>query len=310
MINIVDTTLRDGEQAQGIAFSIMEKICIARLLDSLGVYQIEAGIPALGESEKVAISAIARLGLKCRVSTWNRLLLGDIRASLQCGITDLHIAVPVSESSIQEKFDHNRLWVIDCLKRALRYANDYGCRVTVGAEDASRGDPSFLLDIALLAQEMGAERFRYCDTFGVLDSISTFERLSSLKKSVTIELEYHGHNNAGMATANTLGAIEAGSQYVDTTVGWQGMRAGNASLSELVAALKTNYGIDLFLQREILTQLNDYVDQVKKSAIKQRRMTFSHSKPLKIVKKTYRDTPKVEDNTSLLQRERHHANVL
>jgi homocitrate synthase NifV len=290
VVNIVDTTLRDGEQAQGVAFTVMEKISIARLLDSLGVYQIEAGFPALGESEQVAISAIAGLGLKCRVSTWNRLLLGDLRASLQCGITDLHIAVPVSDISIHNKFDHTRLWVIDCLKRALRYANDHGCRVTVGAEDASRSDPSFLMDIALLAQEMGTERFRYCDTLGILDSISTVQRLNSLKQSLTMELEYHGHNNSGMATANTLGAIAAGIKFVDTTVGEPGMRAGNASLIELAAALKENYGVDLFLQRELLTQLNDYVDQLTKSSIKQKRMTLSHRKPLRLVKKTYRGT--------------------
>lgn len=290
MVKIIDTTLRDGEQAQGVAFSIMEKIIIARLLDSLGIYQIEAGIPALGESEQVAISAIARLGLKCRVSTWNRLLLGDLRASLQCGITDLHIAAPVSDISIQNKFDQNRLWVIDCLKRALRYSNDHGCRVTVGAEDASRADPSFLLDIALLAQEMGAERFRYCDTLGILDSKSTFQKLSHLKKSLTIELEYHGHNNYGMAAANTLGAVQAGIKYFDTTVGEPGMRAGNASLSELVTALKANYGVDLFLQREALTQLNDYVDGVTKTAIDRKRHTFSHHKPLRLAKKAYRGT--------------------
>jgi len=290
MVKIIDTTLRDGEQAQGVAFSIMEKIIIARLLDSLGIYQIEAGTPALGESEQVAISAIARLGLKCRVSTWNRLLLGDLRASLQCGITDLHIAAPVSDILIQNKFDQNRLWVIDCLKRALRYANDHGCRVTVGAEDASRADPSFLLDIALLAQEMGAERFRYCDTLGILDSKSTFQRLSDLKKSLTIELEYHGHNNSGMAAANTLGAIKAGIQYFDTTVGEPGMRAGNASLSEVVTALKANYGVDLFLQREALTQLNDYVDGVTKTAIDRKRHTFSHHKPLRLAKRAYRGT--------------------
>jgi homocitrate synthase NifV len=278
MIKIVDTTLRDGEQAQGVAFSIMDKINIARLLNKMGVYQIEAGFPALGEAEQVAIAEIARLGLTCRVSTWNRLLLGDLRASLQCGIKDLHIVAPLSESSMQDNFDYNK--VIDYLKRALRYADDHGCRVTVGAEDASRADPVFLMDIALLAQEMGAERFRFCDTLGVLDSVSTFEKLSNLKESLTIELEYHGHNNSGLATANTLVAIEAGIHCVDTTVGEPGMRAGNASLSELAAALEENYGVDLFLQRDLLTQLDHYVDRVTKSAIKHKRMTFPHRKLL------------------------------
>jgi len=290
VVKIVDTTLRDGEQAQGVAFSIMEKIRIARLLDSLGVYQIEAGIPALGEAEQVAISAIARLGLKCRVSTWNRLLLGDLRASLQCGITDLHIAAPVTDISIQNKFNHNRQWVLDCLKRAMRYAEDHGCRVTVGAEDASRADPSFLFDIAALAQEMGAERFRYCDTFGVLDSVATFQRLSRLKELLTIELEFHGHHSSGMTTANTMGAIEAGIQYVDTTIGDSGIRAGNASLSELAAALKRNYGIDLFLQKELLIQLNDYVDRLTKSSIREKIITFPHRRSLKLVRKNYKGT--------------------
>ncbi|MBP1761385.1 MAG: nifV [Firmicutes bacterium] len=273
MIKIVDTTLRDGEQAQGVAFSILEKINIARMLNKMGVYQIEAGFPALGEAEQVAIAEIARLGLTCRVSTWNRLLLGDLRASLQCGIKDLHIVAPLSENFMQDNYDYNK--VMDYLKRALRYADDHGCRVTVGAEDASRADSSFLMDTALLAQEMGAERFRFCDTLGVLDSGATFQRLSSLKESLSIDLEYHGHNNSGMATANTLVAIKAGIHCVDTTVGEPGMRAGNASLSELAAALEENDGVDLFLRRDLLTQLDDYVDNITKSAIRRKRMTLT-----------------------------------
>lgn len=262
----------------------MEKVSIARLLDTLGVYQIEAGIPALGESEQVAVSAIARLGLKCRVSTWNRVLLGDLRASLQCGITDLHIAVPVSDTALQDKFDHSRLWVVDCLKRALRYADDHGCRVTVGAEDASRAEPAFLMEVACLAEAMGAERFRYCDTLGVLDSMTTFERLRALQAGLSIELEYYGHQGSGAATNNTLGAIAAGIQYVDTTVGEPGMRAGNASLLELVAALKQSYDMDLFFQKDLLVHLNGYVDRVTRSLIRQKIMKYPRRRSLRLVK--------------------------
>lgn len=93
-----------------------------------------------------------------------------------------------------------------------------------------------------------------------------------------MELEYHGHNNSGLATGNTLAAIKAGIHCVDTTVGEPGMRAGNASLAELAAALEENYGVDLFLQRDLLTQLNHYVDRITKSAIKRKRMTFYHRK--------------------------------
>lgn len=290
MISIIDTTLRDGERAQGASFSIMDKINIARSLDSLGVYQIEAGIPALGESEQVAISAIARLGLKCRVNTWNRLLLGDLRDSIQCGITDLHIAVPVTDISIKNNFDHNKLWVIDCLKRALRYASDHGCRVTVGAEDASRAEPSFLVDIGSIAEEMGAERFRYCDTLGVLDYAATFQNLTRLKELLKIDIEYHGHSYSGMAVANTLAAIDAGILYIDTTVGQPGMRAGNTSLTDLAAVLKKHYDIDLFIKKEKLVQLDEYVDRVTKSAIKQKRISLSQHKTLKLVKTIYSGT--------------------
>ncbi len=273
MIKIVDTTLRDGEQAQGVAFSILEKINIARLLSKMGVYQIEAGFPALGESEQIAISEIARLKLTSRVSTWNRLLLGDLRASLECGVKDLHIVAPLSENFMQDNYDYNK--VTDYLKRAMRYANDHGCKVTVGAEDASRADHVFLMDIALLSQEMGAVRFRFCDTLGVLDSEATFQKLSSLKEALTIELEYHGHNDCGLATANTLAAIKAGIHCVDTTVGEPGMRAGNASLSELAAALEKNNGVDLFLCRDLLSELDGYVDKITRSAIRRKRMTLT-----------------------------------
>jgi homocitrate synthase NifV len=278
MIKIVDTTLRDGEQAQGVAFSILEKINIARRLSKMGVYQIEAGFPALGESEQIAISEIARLKLNSRVSTWNRLLLGDLRTSLECGVKDLHIVAPLSENNMRDDYDYNK--VVDYLKRAMRYANDHGCRVTVGAEDASQADQGFLMDIALIAQEMGAERFRFCDTLGVLDSGSTLQRLSCLKESLTIELEYHGHNNSGQATANTLAAIKAGIHCVDTTVGEPGMRAGNASLSALATAVDEDDGLDLFLRRDLLMELDDYVDKITKSAIRRKRMTFANRKLL------------------------------
>jgi len=259
MIKIVDTTLRDGEQAPGVAFNLREKVNIARMLDWLGVYQIEAGIPVMGELEQKAIRAIVRSNLKARVSTWNRPLLADIRASLACGVRYIHIACPVSEIQIRYKLGRSRMWLLDCLKRAMRYASDYGCRVTVGAEDASRADASFLLDLAFLAQEMGAERLRYCDTLGVLNPFTTVERLGWLRSNLSLEIEFHGHNDFGMATANTLAAIKAGIRYVDTTVEGLGERAGNASLEELVAAVQGVYGTELGLEDRLLPLLSRHV---------------------------------------------------
>ncbi|MBM7854303.1 homocitrate synthase NifV [Desulfohalotomaculum tongense] len=258
-VYIVDSTLRDGEQAPGVVFDFREKVTIAKLLDRLGVYQIEAGIPVMGEVEQAAIKTIADLGLKSRVSTWNRLLLADIRASLGCGVKDLHISAPVSDIHIYYKLVKSRRWVLDCLKRALRYAADYGCRVTVGAEDASRADESFLLEFALLAQEMGAERLRYCDTVGVLTPFSLSRVIGRLKETLTIEIEFHGHNDFGLATANSLTAVKEGVRYIDTTIGGLGERAGNTCLEELAGALKGTCGIDLGLNGRVLRALSRYV---------------------------------------------------
>ncbi|MGB9858453.1 MAG: homocitrate synthase [Moorellaceae bacterium] len=258
-VRIVDTTLRDGEQAPGVAFSFQEKITIAQMLDRLGVAQIEAGTPAMGEIEHQAILAIARMGLKCRVSTWNRMVLEDIRASLACGVRDVHISAPVSPVQIRYKLGQSTRWVLDRLRQACLYARDHGLRVTVGAEDASRADTVFLLEFAFLARELGVERLRYCDTMGVLDPLVTCERLSWLKEKIDVELEFHGHNDFGMATANSLAAIRAGVGWVDTTITGLGERAGNTALEELYRAFKEVYGLNLGLKVRYLPLLSRYV---------------------------------------------------
>ncbi|MDN5325668.1 MAG: homocitrate synthase NifV [Moorella sp. (in: firmicutes)] len=256
---IVDTTLRDGEQAPGVAFNPREKVAIARMLDRLGVAQIEAGTPAMGDIEQEAIRAIARQGLRSRVSTWNRLLLEDIRSSLECGIRDVHISAPVSGIQISAKLRQDYRWVLNRLRQACLYARDYGLRVTVGAEDASRADPGFLLEYAYLARESGAERLRYCDTVGVLDPFATYTHLSRLKEKVDLELEFHGHNDFGLATANALAAVRAGVRWIDTTIGGLGERAGNTSLEELYRALTRLFDLDPGLNSRYLPGLERYV---------------------------------------------------
>lgn len=231
---IVDTTLRDGEQAAGVAFSLQEKVVIARLLDLLGVEVIEAGTPAMGEMEQATIKAIGSLKLKAQVFTWNRLLLADIRASIACGTRNVHICAPVSELHIKDKLGKSRQWVMDCLVRAVRYARDYGCRVTVGAEDASRADFGFLLEYALLAQEAGAERLRFADTVGVMEPFNTRRVIGLLVEKMAIPVEFHGHNDFGLATANSLAAFTAGAAYINTTVGGVGERAGNTCLGDII----------------------------------------------------------------------------
>ncbi|MEW6696733.1 MAG: homocitrate synthase [Bacillota bacterium] len=255
----VDTTLRDGEQAAGVAFTVEEKVQIARLLDQVGVYQIEAGIPAMGKLEMDAIHRILSLDLKARVSAWNRAVLGDVKASLACGAQHLHISAPVSDIHIQYKLKRSRLWVLDSVRRAVHYAREHGCAVTIGAEDASRADMEFLLTFARFAREEGAGRLRFADTLGVLDPFTTRDTITRIIQEAGIDVEMHAHNDFGMANANALAAYQAGANYLSTTVSGLGERAGNSSFEEMLRILRLMKGLKIGIDDNKLNDLIDYV---------------------------------------------------
>ena len=258
-VYFVDTTLRDGEQAPGVAFTVKEKVEIAKMLDSLGIDQIEAGIPAMGPPEEEAIKEIAGLGLKALISAWNRVNIGDIKASLACGVKHIHVSAPVSDIHIKSKLRKNRTWVIESMKRAVSYALEHGCRVTVGAEDASRADLEFLIKFTVHARREGAERLRFADTVGVLDPFRTKQIIGMLIENTGMNIEFHGHNDFGMATANTFAAFKAGARFLSTTLGGLGERAGNCSFEEILAVLKQHGGIDLNVNGDLLASVLSYL---------------------------------------------------
>ncbi|QXE92051.1 homocitrate synthase [Geomonas subterranea] len=243
---IGDTTLRDGEQTAGVVFSTREKIAIARHLDAMGVHELECGIPAMGEEERDSIRALVNLGLSARLITWNRALIPDIEASIACGIGAVDISLSVSDIMIRHKINKSRDWVQEQLKRALGFAKEKGLYVCVGGEDASRADGEFLIELMRTARDNGADRFRYCDTLGILDPFAMCEKVARLTTAVPeLDIEVHTHNDLGLAAANALAGVRGGARYISTTVNGLGERAGNAALEEVVMALKVACGVDV-----------------------------------------------------------------
>ena len=260
-VMVLDTTLRDGEQTPGVALAPEHKLEIARALDELGVDIIEAGAAMTSEGERRAIKLISGAGLGAEICSFARALRADIDAALGCDVDSVHLVVPTSDIHIQHKLRKSREEVKRMALDALDYALAHGLVVEFSAEDATRSDPVFLKEMFATGVERGAQRVCVCDTVGILTPEHTRELFADVVGAVKVPVAVHCHNDFGMATANTLAAVQAGAQEVHVTVNGLGERAGNAPLEEVVLSLSHFYDIQTKVKLQKLYGISRLVER-------------------------------------------------
>ena len=250
-ISFVDGTLREGEQSPGVFFTLQEKTEIALALDRIGVPILDVGMPSISSEEREAISAIAHLGLKASIGVSIRLKRDEVDQATECDAKEVFIICPVSPLHVRSKLGLDEEGVKRLMGDVIGYADQKGFLVNLAAEDAARAEIPFLCEILSLAFHWGARRAFICDTVGVMEPFRMKELVKKVRDRIPQEMEMgvHCHNDLGLATANTLAAIEAGANYPSVTVNGIGERAGNPPLHEVVLALEKIFhrrnGIDL-----------------------------------------------------------------
>jgi 2-isopropylmalate synthase len=244
-VQFFDTTLRDGEQSPGFSMNQNEKLRLAHKLEELGVDVIEAGFPVASAGELESVRAVAAEIHGARVAALARARREDVEAALTAlepaARPRLHVFLATSDLHLQAKLRISRQEALDAVLRWVRYGREHCAEVEFSAEDASRSDIRFLLDVMETAAEAGATILNIPDTVGYStpeEYGAIFHRVRShLGRADEIILSAHCHNDLGLAVANSLAAVRAGARQVECTINGIGERAGNASLEELAVAL-------------------------------------------------------------------------
>lgn len=243
---IVDTTLRDGEQSPGIAFTEKEKIEIATELDKIGVYEIEVGTPQM---KVEGLDYIEKLKENCKnskLSLWSRMKPEDVLVATSFKPDIIHIGTPVSYVQIYNKLKKNKSWVQKTIAECIEIAKSKGVEITVGFEDSSRADEGFIINLARFVKNIGADTIRIADTVGILTPKRAGSIIKSIKNEVDINIEFHAHNDLGMAIANSIESAKSGADLIDCTLLGIGERSGNCDLFNFLHSCDSifDFGID------------------------------------------------------------------
>jgi len=245
-VSIFDTTLRDGEQSPGCSMNLTEKVRMAQKLQDLGVDVIEAGFPIASEGDFAAVRAVAaqcrnvKVAALCRTSKLDVARAAD--ALKYAAHPRIHTFCATSDIHLEHKLKKTRAEVIEMTRAAVSQARSYAEDVEFSAEDATRSDIDYLCEVLDAAVNAGASDLNVPDTVGYTTPMEYTHLVQQVRERVVkdrdVIISVHCHNDLGLAVANSLAAIEAGARQVECTINGIGERAGNASLEEIVMALR------------------------------------------------------------------------
>jgi len=265
---IWDETLREGVQTPTVFLTYVEKVKLAKTMDEMGVSLITVGFPALSEEEKNDVRRIANEDFhQARLAASARIVKSDINACLESGIREILIFTPFNGLNLQYRLKMTKEQVLEKTVESIEYAKKHGTTVNFVLEDASRTPLEEILQIFEAAVKAGADRLVIADTVGFLRPLSMRYLISHIKEGLSrliskeVPLSVHCHNDFGLATANTLAAVEEGVAYVHTCIAGFGERAGIAPLEEVVVALELLYNIDTGIDMKKLYRLSQLAEK-------------------------------------------------
>ncbi|WMJ77743.1 MULTISPECIES: LeuA family protein [unclassified Sedimentibacter] len=262
-IEILDTTLRDGEQQPNIILKKNDKIAIAKKLDEAGVHRIEAGTPAASKEDAEAIKEICQLGLKAKVFAFVRNVKSDIQLAKDCGVYGVLAEVPGSNHLLKHGMKWTAEKAIKAACESTRFAHELGLYVTFFPADGSRADLDFLLSTLQAIIEGGGhvDSIALVDTFGAFSPEGAAYTVKTLIDKFGLPVEAHFHEDFGLSVSTTIAALTAGASVAHVTVNGIGERAGSCPLEPLALSLNCLYGVDTGIKTEKLMELSKLVEE-------------------------------------------------
>lgn len=264
-LGILDSTLREGEQTPGVVFTTDQRVEIAKVLSDLGVNMIEAGHPAVSSDIYEGIKRIMKLKnegeITSEIIAHSRAVKRDIEIGAELEVNRIAIFFGVSDIHLKAKHKVSREEALNIISEHISYAKSHGVNVRFTAEDATRTDLDYLIQVIKTAKEAGADRIGIADTVGILYPAKTIELFSFLTKEVSgVEYDIHAHNDLGLAVANSLAAAEGGATIIHATVNGLGERVGITPLQIIAAAIKYHFGLDI-VKLDQLTKISSLVEK-------------------------------------------------